>query len=107
MYWLATGHTPRDDAANEAHFESHGRIKPPSLHRSDLPVDLERLILRCLARDPYERPLSMGELANELRSCRSFGSWSQEDARRYWRERGNRFAPGRLAPNDIPTLAAT
>jgi serine/threonine protein kinase len=107
MYWLVTGHTPRDEPPDQRHFDPHGRIKPPSVHRADLPVDLERVILRCLSREPYERPLSMAELAIELRGCRSFASWSTQDARRYWRERGNRFAPGKLAPNDTPTLAAT
>jgi eukaryotic-like serine/threonine-protein kinase len=79
LYWLATGHTI---------------------------FDLERIIMRCLAREPLERPLSMSELAGELRACRAHGSWSAQDARRYWRERGSALVKEWPAAPDVPTLAA-
>lgn len=37
----------------------------PSTHRADIPAELERLIVRSLAKDPAMRP-TMAELANEL-----------------------------------------
>ncbi len=62
--------------------------------------------MRCLTRDPLERPLSMTELATELRGCRAYGSWSTHDARRYWRERGGHLMKAWPAPPDVPTVAA-
>ncbi len=40
--------------------------KPPRHHRSDIPVDFEQLVLRCLQRDPSGRSPSCGVLAEEL-----------------------------------------
>ena len=48
----------------------------------------------------------MSELAHELRSCRAHGSWSTQDARRYWRERGSALVKEWPAAPDVPTLAA-
>jgi eukaryotic-like serine/threonine-protein kinase len=106
LYWLVTGHTIFEAKNPLAALQANTRLTPPSQLRSDLPVDLERIIMRCLARDPLERPLSMAELASELRSCRAHGSWSTQDARRYWRERGSMLVRDRPAPPDVPTVAA-
>jgi len=105
LYWLVTGHTIFEET-HLAALQPSAKVKPPSLLRGDLPVDLERIILRCLSREPLERPLSMSELAHELRSCRAHGSWSTQDARRYWRERGSALVKEWPAAPDVPTLAA-
>jgi serine/threonine-protein kinase len=39
---------------------------PPSQHRPDLPPELERIILRCLAKRPDQRPQNVQELAVAL-----------------------------------------
>ena len=57
-----------------------------------LPVDLERLIVRCTEADPADRPESMTQLAEELRQCRDYGRWSAEQARDYWLEHGKRLS---------------
>jgi hypothetical protein len=106
LYWLATGHTIFEATHPLAALQVSAKVKPPSQLRSDLPVDLERIIMRCLAREPLERPLSMSELAGELRACRAHGSWSAQDARRYWRERGSALVKEWPAAPDVPTLAA-
>jgi serine/threonine protein kinase len=50
---------------------------PLRLYRSDLSDDLEELILRCLARDPGQRPASAEELKKQLvahlENCRATG----------------------------------
>jgi len=57
-FWETTAAIMRDD--------------PPSLEglRSDVPVDVERTIKRCLEKQPRERFQSALELANELRALR-------------------------------------
>jgi serine/threonine protein kinase len=65
LYELATGETPFDGSLPQlmlAHFEQ--RPARPSWLRT-MPIELERIILRALAKDPAMRP-SMAELATEL-----------------------------------------
>ncbi|HVV51946.1 MAG TPA: serine/threonine-protein kinase, partial [Polyangia bacterium] len=40
--------------------------EPPSKHAPSIPPALDRLILRCLAKEPGERPQSAGEVQREL-----------------------------------------
>ena len=47
-------------------------------------ADLERLLMRCLAKSPEERPSSAGELAGLLDRCVVAGSWTAADARGWW-----------------------
>jgi hypothetical protein len=106
LYWLCTGHTIFEGLPAMASLNAKAKLTLPSALRPDVPIDLERAIMRCLAREPLERPLSMAELASELRECRAQGTWSTQDARRYWRERGNALVRKLPAEPDVPTLAA-
>ena len=66
LYELATGDTPFGGSLAQlmaAHLDQ--RPARPSWLRRGLPIELERLILRSLAKDPELRP-SMAELAHEL-----------------------------------------
>jgi serine/threonine-protein kinase len=60
---------------------------PPSL-RVDRPIPpgLERLILQCLAKQRSGRPPGASELDEALGRCDT-GSWSQADAREWWKSR--------------------
>jgi len=59
--------------------------QPPSerLGRS-VPADLEALVLRCLAKEPDERPPSAGALKSELAACADAAGWTEADARAWW-----------------------
>ena len=63
----------------------HTTPEPPS-RRLDAPVpgDLEALLLDCLEKEPSKRPESAAVLRQRLRSCRAFGEWDGERARRWW-----------------------
>jgi serine/threonine-protein kinase len=50
----------------------------------DIPADLEEIVLRCLAKEPGDRPASAWELRELLGRLRCFGAWTRDQARRWW-----------------------
>ena len=49
-----------------------------------LPLDLEDVVLRCLAKDPDERHASAADLVDALDACKDAGVWLGADAERWW-----------------------
>lgn len=86
-YWLLTGQfvftadTPMRLLVHHAHTVP----QPPST-RTELPIPpaLDALILRCLAKDPNDRPRSARELAHELSHIEVESIWTEENAREWW-----------------------
>ncbi len=70
---------------------------PPS-QRTELPIPpaLERLILRCLAKAPAERPGSAAELSGALAEIPT-EPWGEEEAGHWWTTHAPR--PGLVAPD--------
>jgi serine/threonine-protein kinase len=58
----------------------------PSMYRAGIPLDLESVVMRCLAKDVSERISSAAELRSELEQCGCAGTWTQADAVTWWRE---------------------
>jgi eukaryotic-like serine/threonine-protein kinase len=57
---------------------------PPSVRAGrPFPPRLERAILRCLAKEPADRPAGALELHEELERCEA-GGWTQADAAAWW-----------------------
>jgi serine/threonine-protein kinase len=57
---------------------------PPSSRTTQpIPADLERLVLRCLAKRPKDRPASAAEAARLLAALEVV-PWSKDDARAWW-----------------------
>ena len=68
LYEALTGVPPFAGERPEAVLYSivHGALAPPGTLRPDLPVALDRVVMRALARRPEDRPGSADELAEEL-----------------------------------------
>jgi serine/threonine protein kinase len=84
-----------DSVMDIIHMHLTADVKPPS-ERVGLAIssDLENLILKCLEKNPADRPQSADELANGLRACQDAGKWSENDARIWWEKFGDRIHAG-------------
>ena len=68
LYEMVTGRPPfvGDDPMKVVSQHVHAQPTPPSQHNAEVPSDLERLILRLLAKAPEGRPASADEVLEEL-----------------------------------------
>lgn len=99
-FWLLTGKNLFEGETVMEVLVRHVNAKPPSIRdhvEVDLPAGLEDVILRCLAKDPDERPQTMDELIHGLLSIRLDAPWNFARARRWWEA----HVP------DAPTISAT
>jgi eukaryotic-like serine/threonine-protein kinase len=104
-YFLLSGVPVFDEPSPVAVALAHVQKQPvPPSQRGEMavPQSLERIILRCLAKDPGERPQSATELARLLDDCNEVGAWTQEDAERWWRV----HLPDAVAAKDAPLAEA-
>ena len=53
-----------------------------------MPADLERVVLRCLAKRPEDRFQDAEGLERALSECAAADRWTQAHAARWWREHG-------------------
>ena len=85
-YYLLTGRPPFDGGDGIGVMIAHARdpVVPPSRVRADVPEDLERVVLRCLAKDPAERFPDAESLERALGACACAGEWDRERASRWW-----------------------
>ena len=86
-YWLLTGQQVFTASTPMAVALEHVRATPAppsSRARQPIPDALDRLVLRCLAKDPDDRPPSAKALARELSQVPGLSAWTQERAREWW-----------------------
>ena len=92
-YWLLTGRLVFQAPNGIQMMYQHANAQPvaPS-QRSELeiPGDLDRIILSCLAKFPEDRPQTAQELSRLLGATASAASWTEERAHRWW----DRHHPG-------------
>ena len=93
-YYLLTGRPPFEGEGGIAVLIAHARdpVVPPSLVRNGIPEDLERVVLRCLAKDPAERFPDAESLEQALGECGCAGEWDLKQAARWWRGAGRAMA---------------
>ena len=87
-YFLLTGRPPFEGDSGIAVMIAHARdpVVPPSQVRAGIPEDLERVVLRCLAKEPAERFPDADALGLSLGACACAGDWDQDRAARCWRD---------------------
>ncbi len=85
-YWLVTGHQVFEAPSVMAMLLKHGSQapKPPLELNPDLPEELNQLILRCLSKNPEDRPSSAKELADLLRDIPIESAWGNSQAQQWW-----------------------
>jgi serine/threonine-protein kinase len=90
-YWLITGSHVFAADGPMGYLMQHANTppKPPSTRaRVPIPKALDHLVLRCLAKDPAERPQSARELSTLLSAMPGATAWTQERAREWWNAHG-------------------
>ncbi|HEV3339253.1 MAG TPA: serine/threonine-protein kinase [Pirellulales bacterium] len=87
-YFLLTGHPPFEADTAMKVLVAHAREEPSpvSRWRHDVPGDLERVVLRCLAKRPEERFQDVLALHQAFADCEAAGDWSPERAEKWWYE---------------------
>lgn len=85
-YHMLTGRPPFEGDKPMKVLIAHAReeVVPPSRLRSDVPDDLEQVVLRCLAKRPEDRYPSAIDLGAALAECRAAGDWNQDLASAWW-----------------------
>jgi serine/threonine-protein kinase len=90
-YWLLTGRLVFEGSSPLDVLAQHARVdpQPPShLSESDIPADLDRIVLRCLEKDPARRPESAEALATLLAGVTPEKEWTAERAQQWWELHG-------------------
>ncbi|NQU19729.1 MAG: serine/threonine protein kinase [Candidatus Nealsonbacteria bacterium] len=85
-YYLLTGRPPFSGRNAMALVRAHCRdaVVPPSSFRPDVPADLQRVVLRCLEKDPDDRFPDVESLERALAECEAADGWSEQQAADWW-----------------------
>jgi serine/threonine-protein kinase len=86
-YWLVTGTTVFEGDTPMTVVLKHVQetpIPPRQRIEMDIAPEFEQIILRCLAKEPRERPKGVIELLQELEACAYLVPWSASRAREWW-----------------------
>lgn len=88
-YFALTGRPPFEGKNALQLVVAHSRdpVQPPSQLCAEVPEDLERVILKCLEKEPEKRYQSIAELGEALADCRDAQSWDGRQAEAWWRTR--------------------
>ena len=109
-YFLLTGKTPFDGP--NALAVMYARLKQPvpvpTRQRPDVPPDVERIVLRCLARERSDRFDDALSLQRDLSQCDCASEWDGERAALWWEQEDWRSStPAALQPTKFATPGPT
>ncbi|WP_394836338.1 serine/threonine protein kinase [Pendulispora rubella] len=100
-YCMLIGHPPFEGKTifEVCSHHLHSPVVPPSIRlNAPLHAGLEALLLRCLAKDPAERPQSAIALSEALATF-DVAPWTADDARSWWKTHGPKI---RIARDRTP-----
>jgi serine/threonine-protein kinase len=103
-YFLLTGENVFSGATivEVCSHHLHTIPEPPSERLGKpLPEKLERLVLDCLEKKPAARPASAEDLAARLAALDDVGTWSDADARRWWKDHEEGLRRRRATSNAV------
>ncbi len=109
LYEMVAGRRPfrADHTAALLHLIQHGAQEPLTGLRAGVPPELERIVAKCLERDPAERYQTAADLAADLRRLQRVTSAAEETTR--WPQppsaAGGRGAADRPAPRPAGALS--
>lgn len=85
-YFLLTGQPPFQykNAMKVLMAHVHENPLPLSKLVESIPKDLEKVVMRCLAKSPIDRYQSAGALQSALAACEAADSWSDTQADVWW-----------------------
>ncbi|MCE9554175.1 MAG: serine/threonine protein kinase [Planctomycetes bacterium] len=89
-YYLLTGCPPFDGDKPLKVIIAHSNEKPvaPSQRRSEIPHDLDMVVLKCLEKSLDDRFQTIADLEAALAGCEAAGEWSREQAAQWWEAKG-------------------
>jgi serine/threonine-protein kinase len=107
-YEVLTGEAPFAGRAPQAVVRAHfaETPPPPSSRRAGVPAALDRLVMRCLEKDPVNRPASADEVAAALEDPAVISGVSAVPSGAARALAGVRHAPARLGRRAVPVALA-
>ncbi len=87
-YWLLTGELVFQRENPIAMIVDHVNatpVPPSQRTENDVPEELDRIILKCLEKDPAQRFQTAMELADALSACYRPRDWSRDHAESWWK----------------------
>jgi serine/threonine-protein kinase len=88
-YYLLTGNPPFAGMSVVDLLKAHagGEVVKPSARNSEVPDDLERVVLRCLQKNPADRFPDAAALGQAFAACACADDWTSEAAADWWGSR--------------------
>jgi hypothetical protein len=87
-YFLITGKLPfdRQSTLQMLHAHAYEPLVPSQDFQEGVPADLQRVIVRCLEKDPERRFQDAVALEKALAACQCASQWTTERAEEWWRQ---------------------
>jgi serine/threonine-protein kinase len=94
-YFFITGQLvfDRESPLQMLHAHAYERLVPIHQFKETVPADLQRVILRCLEKDPDRRYQDAASLDMALAACACAGQWTLDRAEDWWQRYTDSIMP--------------